>query len=56
MATIRASSRLALAIGLSCQHRSLGDDSWLARTNIPSVPGQRETNDTGLAATTRNRA
>jgi hypothetical protein len=56
MAAIRASSRFVLATSLSCQHRSLGDDSWPARTNIPSVPGQRKTSDIGLAATTHNRA
>jgi hypothetical protein len=47
----RASSWL---IGLSRQLRSLGDDSWLVHTNIPSVPSQTETNDTGLAATSHN--
>jgi hypothetical protein len=41
---------------LSRQLRSLGDNSWLVCTNIPSVLGQRETNDTDLAATTHNRA
>jgi hypothetical protein len=34
--------------------RSLGDDSWLVHTNTPSVlSGQRQTNATGLAATSK---
>jgi len=34
--------------------RTGGDDSWLVHTNTPSVPsGQRETNATGLAATSK---
>jgi hypothetical protein len=43
------------AISRGRQLHSLGDDSWLVHTNIPSVPDQKETNDTGLAATTHNR-
>jgi hypothetical protein len=44
------------AISRGHQLHSLGDNSWPVHTNIPSVPDQRETNDTGLAATTHNRA
>ena len=36
----------------SCLSR-LADGSRRLHTNIPSVPGQRETNDTGLAATNK---
>jgi len=43
------------AISRGRQLHSLGDDSWLVHTNIPGVPDQKETNDTGLAATTHNR-
>jgi hypothetical protein len=32
---------------------SLADERWLVDTNTPSVPGQRETNDTGLGATSK---
>jgi hypothetical protein len=39
------------AISDGRQLRSLGDDGRLVHTNIPSVPGQMETNDTALAAT-----
>jgi hypothetical protein len=43
------------AISRGRQLHSLGDDGRLVHTNIPSVPGQMETNDTALAATTNNR-
>jgi hypothetical protein len=33
--------------------RSLAGENRLLHTNTPNVPGQRETNDTGLAATSK---
>jgi hypothetical protein len=32
---------------------SLADERRLVHTNTPSVPGHRETNDTGLGATSK---
>ena len=41
------------SVSLASCLSSLADERQLLHTNTPSVPGQRETNDIGLAATNK---